>query len=96
VLEVLQGEKLSASDRYSFDHPPINSREDWEKLLNKTWADAEQFAVLVEQLPERKLWEIFENEKYGNYYRNIHGVMEHCHYHLGQIVLIKKLIQIRT
>jgi len=31
-------------------------------------------------------------EKYGNYYRNFHGIIEHCHYHLGQIVLIKKML----
>ncbi len=44
----------------------------------------------IEQLPESKLWETFSDEKYGNYYRNIHGIIEHIHYHLGQIVLIKK------
>ena len=92
VLKVLQGESLDASDKYSFDLSPIRSHDDWEKLLNKTWNDAENFANLVEQLPESKLWETFANEKYGNYYRNIHGVIEHCHYHLGQIVLIKKML----
>ena len=92
VLKVLQGEPLNASDKYSFDHPPILSQQEWEKLLNKTWTDAENFAILLEQLPESKLGEIFSDEKYGNYYRNIHGVIEHCHYHLGQIVLIKKIL----
>ena len=92
VLKVLQGEKLNASDKFSFDHPPINSKEDWETLLNKVWSDAEKFVVLVEQLPETKLLENFEDEKYGNYYRNLHGIIEHSHYHLGQIVIIKKLI----
>jgi hypothetical protein len=92
VLSVLKGEPLNAKDKYSFDHPPIQSQEDWEKLLNKTWHEAEIFATLVEQLPESKLAETFFNEKYGNYYRNIHGVIEHTHYHLGQIVLIKKLL----
>lgn len=92
VLEVLQGESLTASDKYSFDHPPLLSRQDWEELLNKTWTDAENFAALVDRLPESKLDEIFADEKYGNYYRNIHGIIEHCHYHLGQIVLIKKLL----
>jgi len=29
VLEVLQGKPLNAHDKYSFDHPPINSEEDW-------------------------------------------------------------------
>jgi hypothetical protein len=92
VLKVLQGEPLDAHDKYSFDHPPIQSREDWEKLLDKTWADAENFASLVEQLPESRLWEDFLGKKYGNYYRNLHGVIEHTHYHLGQIVLIKKIL----
>ena len=92
VLEVLQGGSLNAHDKYSFDHPPILSKEDWEKLLKKTWADAENFARLVEQLPESKLLEDFSDNKYGNYYRNLHGIIEHVHCHLGQIVLIKKII----
>jgi len=92
VLKVLRGEPLDAHDKYSFDLPPILSQEDWEKLLDKTWTDAEDFAILVEQLPESNLGENFSDEKYGSYYRNFHGVIEHTHYHLGQIVLIKKIL----
>ena len=92
ILKVLRGEPLDAHDKYSFDLPPILSQEDWEKLLDKTWTDAEDFAILVEQLPESKLGENFSDEKYGSYYRNFHGVIEHTHYHLGQIVLIKKIL----
>ena len=93
ATKVLQGGPLEAKDIYSFDHPLIESQEDWERMVNKTWSDAETFASLVEQMPEQQLWEDFSDNKYGNYYRNIHGVIEHCHYHLGQIVLIKKIIQ---
>jgi len=92
VLKVLNGEPLDARDKYSFDHQPIQSPEDWGKLLDKTWTDAENFAILIEQLPETKLGEIFTGEKYGNYYRNLQGIIEHTHYHLGQIVLIKKIL----
>src|SRR5258705_13834542 len=92
VLNVLDGEPLNASDKYSFDLPPILSADDWNKLLDKLWTDAENFAKLVEQLPESKLWDDFSENKYGNYYRNLHGIIEHIHYHLGQIVLIKKLL----
>src|SRR3981081_1137794 len=56
VMKVLQGEPLNASDKYSFGLPPILSQGDWEKLLNKTWTDAENFASLIEQFPEGKLW----------------------------------------
>lgn len=92
VMEVLLGNPLNASDKYSFDHPPILSQDDWRKLLDKTWEDAESFATLINQLPENKLWEDFSENKYGNYYRNICGIIEHIHYHLGQIVLIKKIL----
>ncbi len=92
VLKVLQGEPLNASDKFSFDHPLILSKEDWQKLLDKTWTDGENFASLIEQLPESKLWEDFSDNKYGNYYRNLQGIIEHTHYHLGQIVLIKKIL----
>jgi hypothetical protein len=92
VAGVLQGEPLNAHDKYSFDLPPIHSDEDWKQLLDKMWGDAEIFAGLIEQMPESKLGEVFVDEKYGTYYRNIHGIIEHTHYHLGQIVLIKKML----
>jgi len=92
VLPVLQGGSLNASDKYSFDLPPIQSEKGWEVLLNKFWHDAENFAKHVEQFPEEKLWDDFSEGKYGNYLRNIQGLIEHTHYHLGQIVLIKKML----
>jgi hypothetical protein len=92
VSKVLQGESLDGKDKDSFDHPFIQSQEDWEKMLNKVWRDAETFASLIEHLSEKKLWEDFVDEKYGIYYKNIHGIIEHFHYHLGQIVLIKKIL----
>ena len=91
---MLQGGPLDAKDKYSFDHPPVQSQEDWEKLLDKTWADAENLASLIEQLPESQLWETFVKEEYGNYYRCLHGLIEHSHYHLGQIALIKKMLEV--
>jgi len=92
VLTVLQGENLTAHDKLSFDLPTITNQEDWEKLMNKSWREAEKFASLVETMDENKLEEIFSFEKYGNYFRNITGIIEHNHYHLGQIVLLKKII----
>lgn len=92
ALKVLQGAPLEAKDKLSFNHPPIRSEEEWKKLLDKTWNDAENLANLIEQMPEPKLWEYFSNEKYGNYYGNIHGIIEHTHYHLGQIVILKKIL----
>ena len=92
LVNVFQGGSLDIRDKYSFDFPPIESAEDWERLLNKMWSDAEKFANLVEQMPDEKLGEDFVDEKYGKYFRNILSMIEHSYYHLGQIVLLKKLI----
>ncbi|MBK9731683.1 MAG: DUF1572 family protein [Chitinophagaceae bacterium] len=90
--KVLEGGPLDGKDKDSFDLPQIRSQQDWETLLDNMWKDVANFATLIEQLPEQKLWETFVDEKYGNYYRNIHGIIEHVHYHLGQIVVIKKIL----
>lgn len=92
VLKVLEGGPLDAHDKYSFDHPLIRSEADWQQMLDTIWADTERFAGLLEQLPEHKLWENLADEKYGSYYRNLHGIIEHTHYHLGQIAVIKKIL----
>ena len=92
VLKVLEGQPLEASDKFSFECPPIRSYEDWEKLKTKALSEAEQFVILLEKLPEQILGEHFKDLKYGNYYRNINGIIEHTHYHLGQIAVIKKIV----
>lgn len=89
-IKVLQGGPLEGNDKLSFAHPPIESQDDWDAMLEKAWTDAETLAALIEALPEEKLWETFSDEKYGNYYRNFAGLIEHTHYHLGQMALIKK------
>ena len=92
VSKVLEGGPLDAHDKYSFDLAPIQSEEDWQALVAKTFSDAEHFATLIEQLPDSRLGEVFSEEKYGTYYSNLHGIIEHTHYHLGQITLIKKML----
>lgn len=91
VAAVFKGGALEIRDAYSFDFPPMTSETEWKSFLDAFFRDAEEFATLVEQLPENKLNDAFTNEKYGTYQRNIDGMIEHCYYHLGQIVLIKKL-----
>jgi uncharacterized damage-inducible protein DinB len=92
LLQVLNGGSLDIRDKYSFDAPPITSQEDWEALLNKVWHNAEQFALKIDQLPEDQLQAPFVKAEYGTYERNIDAMIEHGYYHLGQIVLQKKLL----
>ncbi|MGX7668732.1 DUF1572 domain-containing protein [Flavobacterium pedocola] len=92
INNVFKGGTLDIRDKYSYDFPPVQSEEQWQNFLNRFWKDAEAFATLIEQMPEEKLHQDFVEAKYGNYQRNIDGMIEHSYYHLAQIVLIKKLV----
>lgn len=83
---------LDISDKYSFDMPPIKSESDWLHLVDTFILNAELFVANVEKMNEEKLFQNFVKIEYGNYLRNIEGVIEHSYYHLGQMVLIKKMI----
>jgi hypothetical protein len=92
VKNVFEGGSLEIRDKYSFDFTEIKSQKDWKGFLIIFWKDAENLAELIEQLPDDKLNQSFVEDKYGTYQRNIDGIIEHSYYHLGQIVLIKKII----
>ena len=92
VLKVLRGGPLDASDKYSFDMPPIQSQEDWEALLNTTWTDVAALADLIEQLPDSRLTEPFLDGKYGTYFRNLEGIVHHSFYHIGQVAMLRKIV----
>ena len=91
VTKMLEEGQLEGNDAASFVHEPVTSKEAWETLLDNTWHEAKVFTKLVAQLPEKRLSEPFK--VYGTYYRNLHGLIEHTYYHLGQMRLLKKLIR---
>ena len=92
INSVFKGGTLDIRDAYSFDFPAIQSQNDWDAFLQKFWHDSEEFALLIEQMPDEKLDSVFVDIKYGTYRRNIDAMIEHSYYHLGQIVLLKKML----
>lgn len=94
INNVFRGGSLDIKDIYSFDFPAIQSQKDWEVFLSKFWNDSEEFASLIEEMPNDKLEAVFVDAKYGTYRRNIDAMIEHSYYHLGQIVLLKKMLNI--
>ena len=92
VLNVLKGGNLEIRDKFSFDMPAISDEAGWMTLKRKVFRDAEEFAQAIEHLMDDQLTKDFVDEKYGSYQRNIDAMIEHGYYHLGQIVLLKKLL----
>ncbi|MFN3757220.1 MAG: DUF1572 domain-containing protein [Flavobacterium sp.] len=92
ILEVFEGKPLSIRDKFSFDIPPLQNDEKWQVLKESLWSDTEMLAQCIERFPEENWSQAFCDEKYGSYYRNIDGLIEHAYYHLGQVVFIKKIM----
>ena len=96
VLNVFNGGSLDIKDQFSFDFAPIQSQEEWDNFLNRFFSNAEEFATHIDKTTDEELRDFFIDERYGTLQRNIDGMMEHSYYHLGQIVLIKKLLGSRA
>jgi uncharacterized damage-inducible protein DinB len=84
--------QLTISDKYSFDMPTIENEQDWNRIKAAFLNNAETFISLIEKMDDDQLTTPFIEEKYGSTWRNIEGVLEHSYYHLGQIVLLKKML----
>lgn len=66
------------------------SEKEWEILLDRLESSQEKLAHILEAIPESKLMEKVPGRQY-NFYFLLHGIIQHDLYHLGQIVLLKKL-----
>ena len=85
--------RLEIKDRYSFDVTIIDSEESWNNFKNDFLQQAELFIDTVHAMTDEQLASDFFDPKYGTYRRNIDGMLEHAYYHLGQIVLLRKLFE---
>lgn len=70
----------------------ITNEDDWNKLVNHFIRNAELFVSKVEKVDDGLLDRPMVKEKYRSYIKNIEGVIEHSYYHLGQVLLLCKLI----
>jgi len=80
-----------AIDKFNgFDVAAITNEDDWIKLREENVQSAHQLATKIRELPGEKMFDLTVTGL-STYYKTLHGLIEHAHYHLGQIVLLKKL-----
>lgn len=91
-ISVFENKGLHASDDESYSHPDVVHEDDWRSFVQHILTDVELLANHIELLDEDTIWGNFVDQRYGSVFRNIVGMIEHTHYHLGQIVLIKKYL----
>ncbi|HEX6914759.1 MAG TPA: DinB family protein [Chitinophagaceae bacterium] len=66
----------------------IQSEADWQALQKRYFEMVDLIHQTILGLDESRL---FEKKTANTLYKNLHGLVEHIHYHLGQIVILKKL-----
>lgn len=92
LLRAFKTGKLEISDKFSFDVPDPLSNSDWEDLKRRFIDNSNAFVEFVKTLSDEELNAPFIDPKYGTCLRNIEGVIEHSYYHLGQVVLIRRMV----
>jgi uncharacterized damage-inducible protein DinB len=91
MLQRIKGINPSVPETNGFDVNELKNQNDWNTLKEKTHQSFIQLADAVKNFSEKKLFDTSPTGK-SSYYKNFQGIVEHAHYHLGQIVIIKKLI----
>lgn len=92
VLGVLRGGPLEAHDRFSFDLEVPVDEAAWRGQVEIALQRGRELADLVVGLDAAALDGDFDDGKYGSRHRNILGLIEHTHYHLGQMTILRKLL----
>ncbi len=92
ICQRLRGEEPQIGEANGFDLPPLKSESDWKQLVSDAMEAAEKLADAIRNFPQEKLFDEKPEGK-GTYYKKFHGVIEHNYYHLGQIMILKKLIR---
>jgi hypothetical protein len=95
VRERLKGIGIEIPESNGFDMQPLTSDKDWKNLRAENIKSAHELADGMRLVDEAKLHQpIIEGQ--STFYKNMQGCLEHIHYHLGQIILLKNLIRNNT
>lgn len=87
-----QGLATEVGPANGFDGPALQSEADWGALRADLLQSGHELATAMRSFPEARLAEPII-PKYSSAYKNLQGAVEHLHYHLGQLVLLKNLVR---
>ncbi|MEO5890758.1 MAG: DinB family protein [Ferruginibacter sp.] len=89
VLQRVQGIVVdSPADNY-FKPVTDQSENAWQRTLQDLKISQDKWNTFLEKMTEDDLEKINPKNN-SSYYNNIHGIIQHDAYHLGQIVLLAK------
>lgn len=94
ILARLQGVNPPVGEANGFDLPALQDQAAWERLKADNLESAQVLADAIRKVPDEMLDKpMLQEETSSTYFRQLQGITEHAHYHLGQIVILKNLIR---
>lgn len=78
-------------DAVNFPKVETLDAANWTDLKMRLAANQEELLSVIRSHSDEKLEEIVPGRKY-NFYILLHGIVQHDLYHLGQIVMLKKVV----
>jgi uncharacterized damage-inducible protein DinB len=91
ILSRVQGEVVNAPDHNYFVPVLDSSEAAWEQSLQSLAKSQELWNAFFENFDDADFAKIYANNGH-TYYEHLHGIIQHDVYHLGQIVILKKLL----
>ncbi|MBS7233092.1 DinB family protein [Flavobacterium psychroterrae] len=91
ILRRVEGEVVNPPDHNYFVPVLDPSEAAWEQSLQNLAKSQESWNVFFEDFNDADLEKIYVNNEH-TYYEHIHGIIQHDVYHLGQIVILKKML----
>ena len=93
VLSVMRGEPLDTSDAASWAEQPPADEAEWRGRVAKLLAEGTACAEALGQLGNEAVWGYFADPKYSSVFTNVYGITEHLYYHIGQMMLLKRVLR---
>jgi uncharacterized damage-inducible protein DinB len=91
VLQRVKGKTMVSPDNNYFEPVTDQSAAAWKNTLEQLKISQQEWIDFLKTFSENDFEKIYPKNGM-TYYENIHGIIQHDAYHLGQITLLSKLV----
>jgi uncharacterized damage-inducible protein DinB len=92
VLQRVKGKTIKTPAHNYFVVVKSGTAAEWQATMKKLEHTQSDWILFLKNLKEAALDEVYE-PNHMNYYEHIQGILQHDTYHLGQIVMLTKLLK---
>lgn len=93
LLKRIQGEEIESPEDNYFSYIPDRTESAWEKTKEHFKASQQQWTKALKKMKKKDLDEMDIAGKYS-VFDLVNGIIQHDAYHLGQIRLLRKMVQL--